>query len=183
MSQLTVPLHKKGSTQDRDNYRGIALLSIPGKVFCRVIQRRLAERADHLLRESQCGFRKEWGCIGQIFTLRALAEKTREFNTTLYLSFVDLRKAYDSVNRKALWMVLRKKYNLPTSWFAFYVHCIMVPGRMAGSQESLTSPLVSDRVMCLHPLCSTFSLTLSLRPLFHSTHTLESGCSTILEMS
>ena len=43
LSQLTVPLHKKGSTQDCDNYRGISLLSIPGKVFCRVIQRRLAE--------------------------------------------------------------------------------------------------------------------------------------------
>ena len=52
LSQLTVPLHKKGSTQDCDNYRGIALLSIPVKVFCRVTQRRLAERAEYLLRES-----------------------------------------------------------------------------------------------------------------------------------
>ena len=52
---------------------------------------RLAERAEKMLRESQCGFRKGHGCIDQIFTLRILAEKAREFNTPLYLAFVDLR--------------------------------------------------------------------------------------------
>ena len=113
LRQLTVPLHKKGPIQDCDNYRGIALLSVPGKVFCRVIQRRLAQRAEHLLRESECGVRKGRGCIDQVFALRVLAEKAREYNTPLYLSFVDLRKAYDSVNREALWMVLQRKYHLP----------------------------------------------------------------------
>ena len=113
MKQLTVPLHKKGPTKDCDNYRGIALLSVPGKVFCRVVQMRLAERAEKLLRESQCGFRKGRGCVDQVFSLRILAEKAREFNTPLFLAFVDLRKAYDSVNRDALWMILREKYHLP----------------------------------------------------------------------
>ena len=42
-----------------------------------------------------------------------LAEKAREFNTPLYLAFVDLRKAYDCVNREALWKVLEKRYQLP----------------------------------------------------------------------
>ena len=31
LRQPTVPLHKKGSTQDCDNYRDTALLSVPGK--------------------------------------------------------------------------------------------------------------------------------------------------------
>ena len=39
-------------------------------------------------------------------------EKAREHNTTLYLLFVDLRKAYDSV-REALWQMLRK-YRVPS---------------------------------------------------------------------
>ena len=32
----------------------------------------------------------------------------REFNQPLYQAFIDLRKAYDSINRDALWIVLRK---------------------------------------------------------------------------
>ena len=106
-------LHKKGPTQDSDNYKRIALLSFPGKVFCRVIQARLAERDEHLLREGQCGFRKGRGCVDHILSLRVLAEKAREFNISLYMAFVDLRKAYDSVSRDTLWMTLQKRYHLP----------------------------------------------------------------------
>ena len=39
-------------------------------------------------------------------------EKAREHNTKLYLLFIDLRKAYDSIPRGALWQVLRK-YGIP----------------------------------------------------------------------
>ena len=113
VKQLTIPLHKKGAHDHCDNFRGIALLSVPGKVFCRVIQKRLAERDGQLLRENQCGFRKGRGCIDQVFSLRVLAEKAREYNAPLYLCFVDLRKAYDSVNRDALWVALQKRYQVP----------------------------------------------------------------------
>ena len=74
---------------------------------------RLAVRAEKLLRESQCSFRKGCGCVDQVFSLRILAEKAREFKTALFLAFVDLRKAYDSVNRDVLWIILRERYHLP----------------------------------------------------------------------
>ena len=48
-----------------------------------------------------------------MFGLRVLAEKAREYNTPLYLCFVDLRKAYDSVSRDALRVILRKRYRIP----------------------------------------------------------------------
>ena len=35
------------------------------------------------------------------------------FNSSLYLAFVDLHKAYDSVNHDNLWMILQRKYHLP----------------------------------------------------------------------
>ena len=77
------------------------------------LPRVIHERAEKLLRDNQCGFRVGCGCVDQVFALRILAEKAREFNTPLFLAFVDLQKAYDSVNRDALWMILREKYHLP----------------------------------------------------------------------
>ena len=41
-------------------------------------------------------------------------ERAREFRSPLYACFIDLRKAYDSVNRNALWSVLKRCYHLPT---------------------------------------------------------------------
>ena len=42
------------------------------------------------------------------FTVRQLVEKSIEHTTKLYITFVDLRKAYDSVPREALWVVLKR---------------------------------------------------------------------------
>ena len=61
-SQLLMPLHKKGSRTICDNYCGIALLSIPGKVFAKAILNQLKPRAEQLLRKSQCGFCRGRGC-------------------------------------------------------------------------------------------------------------------------
>ena len=83
------PLHKKWSYFDCDNYRGIAVHSVLGKVFCKEIQKRLAERTKEMLSESQCGFYMGCVCVHQIFMLRILAENAREFNTSLYLAFMD----------------------------------------------------------------------------------------------
>ena len=79
-----------------------------GKVFARVIQGRLQAIAEDILPESQCGFRKGRGCTDMIFVARQLVEKCREHNDALFALFVDLRKAYDSVPRSALWSVLER---------------------------------------------------------------------------
>ena len=47
-----------------------------------------------------------------IFCARQLIEKTLEHKETMYITFVDLRKAYDSVPREAMWKALQK-YSLP----------------------------------------------------------------------
>ena len=56
--QLTIPLHRKGTYEGCNKFRSIALLSIPGKVFCRVLQNRLKEIDNKMLWEDQCGFGK-----------------------------------------------------------------------------------------------------------------------------
>ena len=85
-----------------------------GKIFARIIQERLQTIAETILPESQCGFRKGRGCVDMIFVLRQLVEKTCEHDDTLFILFVDLKKAYDSVPRSALWRVLEKVGVPPT---------------------------------------------------------------------
>ena len=46
------------------------------------------------------------GCVDQIFTLKQIGEKAREKKRRVHVSFVDLEKACDKVNREALWQVL-----------------------------------------------------------------------------
>ena len=93
--QLLVPIHKKEIQSDCDNYRGISLLSVPSKVFMKIISNHLSPHVELLLHENQCGFHKGRACNDQIYTLRSLMEKAREFHQPLYVCFIDFHKAYD----------------------------------------------------------------------------------------
>ncbi len=90
-----------------DKWRGIALLGVVGKLVDRIVQSRLQVVAEKELPESQCGFRRGCGS-DMILVIRQLAEKAVELQAAQYFVFVDLKKAYDSVPRKAMWIVLRK---------------------------------------------------------------------------
>ncbi|XP_035663411.1 uncharacterized protein LOC118407100 [Branchiostoma floridae] len=104
-----VTLYKnKGDRSDCNNYRGISLLSIVGKIFARVVLGRLQRLADRVYPESQCGFRSERSTIDMIFSLRQLQEKCREQRQPLYIAFIDLTKAFDLVNRDGLFKTLAK---------------------------------------------------------------------------
>ena len=105
---ILIPIPKKGNLQCYDNWRGIALLDVVGKLVARVVQGRLQKLAEIELPESQCGFRRGRGCTDMIFVVRQLAEKAIEHQTKQFFVFVDLRKAYDSVPREALWIALQK---------------------------------------------------------------------------
>ena len=99
----------KGMRNVCDNHRGISLLSIAGKILARLILNRIIKHlVDDIYPESQCGFRSGRGAIDMIFSLRQVAEKVREKNQEMYMVFVDLTKAFDTVNREALWQVLKK---------------------------------------------------------------------------
>ena len=110
---------RKGNPQVCDNHRGISLLSIAGKILARVLLNRLNEHLERsgLLPESQCGFRKNRGTIDMIFTARQLHEKCQEQNVDLYMTFVDLTKAFDTVSREGLWKSLAK-FGCPAKFIA-----------------------------------------------------------------
>ena len=60
-----------------------------------------------LIDDEQEGFREERGCVDHIFRLKQIGEKAREKKRRVYVGSLDLEKAYDRVNREALWQILR----------------------------------------------------------------------------
>ena len=95
-----------------NNYRGITLLSIPGKVFNRIILNKLKDIVDPNLRDNQAGFRKNRSCVDQITTLRLIVEQSLEWNSSFYINFIDYQKAFDSVDGDMLWKIMRH-YGIP----------------------------------------------------------------------
>ena len=62
---------------------------------------------DTKFRDQQAGFRKDRSYMDQIATLRIIREQSLEWNSPLFINFVDLEKAFDSVDRDTLWKLLR----------------------------------------------------------------------------
>ncbi|VDP55115.1 unnamed protein product [Schistosoma margrebowiei] len=107
-----IKIPKKGDLSDCDNHSGITLLSIPGKVFNRVLLNRMKDCVDAQLRDQQAGFRKNRSRTDQIATPRIIVEQSIEWNSSLYINFIDYEKAFDSVDRTTLWKLLRH-YGVP----------------------------------------------------------------------
>ncbi|KAL9989059.1 hypothetical protein ACROYT_G003567 [Oculina patagonica] len=110
-----VKLPKKGDLGLCNNWRGIMLLSIPSKVFCRIILERLKDALDKQLRCNQAGFRKDKSCTDHIATLRIIIEQSNEWQTPLYMNFIDFEKAFDSVDRNIIWQLMHH-YGIPSKF-------------------------------------------------------------------
>lgn len=105
---IICPLYKKGDKLDCTNYRGITLLNIAYKIFANVLYQRLLPYANENIGEYQCGFRNNRSTTDQLFGIRQIMEKCREFNVTTHHLFVDFKAAYDSVKRSALWSTMEQ---------------------------------------------------------------------------
>lgn len=106
------PLYKKGDKMDCSNYRGITLLNVAYKIFANLLYKRLLPYAEDCIGEYQCGFRRDRSTSDQIFSLRQILEKCREYNIDTHHLFIDFKAAYDSVLRGKLWEIM-VNFNFP----------------------------------------------------------------------
>ena len=107
---ILVSIYKgKGKRSICGQYRGVSLLAAVGKIFSRILLNRLEKYlCPKVLPESQCGFRAGRGTTDMVFTVRQIQKKCIEHRLDLVQVFVDLTKAFDTVNRCALLIVLKK---------------------------------------------------------------------------
>ena len=110
---VIIKLPKKGDLENCNKWRGVTLLSVTSKVLGRVIIVRIRDALDNKLRKEQAGFRRGKGCMQQIFILRNIIDQCLEWNSPLFINYVDFRKAFDSIHRESLWRIM-KYYGIPS---------------------------------------------------------------------
>ena len=103
-------LHKKKDRTECSNYRGLSLVAHAGKVFLKIVANRVGDFCEEagILPEEQCGFRPQRLTTDMMFVVRRLQELGQSSNSSLEICFIDLAKAYDSVDRVLLWEVLAR---------------------------------------------------------------------------
>ena len=92
-----IPIPKKGNLSKHANYRGISLTAIAAKLTNRLILNRIQPVLDKHLRTNQNGFRPGRSTTAQILTLRRLIEGIKSHNLKAFITFIDFRKAFDSI--------------------------------------------------------------------------------------
>ena len=74
----------------------------------KILQARLQQYVNHELPDVQVAFRKSRGTRDQIANIHWIIEKTREFQKNIYFCFIDYAKAFDCVDHKIVWKILKE---------------------------------------------------------------------------
>ena len=108
-SGLVTPIHKKGCAMDPTNYRPIAVGEPLYRLYTTILNDRLVKwtEAGGLRSPAQAGFRPRKSTIHHLFALRHFIDHALNTGRPLYVCFVDLQKAYDTVQHDLLWERLR----------------------------------------------------------------------------
>ncbi|XP_072022739.1 uncharacterized protein [Amphiura filiformis] len=107
-----VPIPKTGDLSSGNNYRGISLSSIVSKTYNRMILNRIRPEIDKHLRTNQNGFRVGRTTVGHILELRRLIEEVKAHNLPAIITFIDFKKAFDTIHRGKMLKILHA-YGIP----------------------------------------------------------------------
>jgi hypothetical protein len=108
-----VPIFKSGSRDDPSNYRGITIGSCLCKLLVKILNNRLEKNllSRNIIKPEQIGFCKGKRTSDHHFVLKTLIEKYNVYSRggkQFFTCFVDLQKAFDTVNHEGLLYILRK---------------------------------------------------------------------------
>ena len=108
---IIVPIYKDGEKKNVDNYRGITLLSVVGKLYTSILNNRFTSwfAENKKIVEEQGGFRAKRSTSEQIFIFKEMIQGRKKGKKKTFCCFLDIRKAYDTVFREGLWKGMIEK--------------------------------------------------------------------------
>ena len=95
-----VPLFKGGNRENDGNYRPISLLLLPGKILEKIVHSKDTAfwEVTNFLSKEQGGFRKDHSTVATIADLTDDLFRNSNQGKTTVAAFIDLRKAFETVN-------------------------------------------------------------------------------------
>ena len=99
-----IPIYKSGKKNDMGNYRPISLISNIAKIFEKIIHKRLINfiNKSKILSKRQFGFIKNIGTKDALNHLSEIIYRNLDKSLPIAVTFLDLAKAFDTVNHKIL---------------------------------------------------------------------------------
>ena len=152
-----VPIHKKGSKSNVENYRPISLTSLVMKQLEKIIRSRLMDKCEHLINDAQHGFLPHKSCTTQMicFTDSLALSLNNNYHTDVV--YFDFAKAFDSVNHDILLYKLKSIFKIDGLLLNFIKNylqnreqCVVIGNAMSGNctvnsgvpQGSIIGPLL-----------------------------------------
>ena len=89
------------------NWRGICVMSLAAKRLQPLDFNRIRSPIDAILRKNQAGFRTGSSCIKQIYILRRIMDGAFSLNIPLFITIVDFKKAFDSIGRNMMFVIVQ----------------------------------------------------------------------------
>lgn len=107
-NNLIIPIYKKGEQSQCENYRAICLAQTSYKLYTRILEKRLRVYVEQRLEEEQAAFRPERQTNDNIYIIRNLIERKIEEGGEMFLVFIDLKAAFDTIDRREIWKALEE---------------------------------------------------------------------------
>ncbi|XP_062706099.1 uncharacterized protein LOC134287678 [Aedes albopictus] len=149
------PIHKKGDYLECENFRAIIILNAAYKVLSHIIFRHLSPKMNEFVGSYQAGFIDGRLTMDQIFTVRQILQKCREYQVPTHHLLIDFKAAYDSIDRTELWRIMDengfpgKLTRLIKATMDGVQNCVRVSGQLSSSFESRRELRKGDGLSCL----------------------------------
>ena len=121
-----VPVFKAGCKSNVENYRPISVLSIVSKIIERAVHDQMYSylSLNHFLNPSQSGFRSQYSTATTVIDVEDFILKNMDEGKVTGAIFLDLKKAFDTVNHSLLLNKLKKFgiRDIELNWFKSYLN-------------------------------------------------------------